>query len=479
MIIDTRSEAEYPKPSDVDVDVVVAGAGIAGTICAWDLAQRGYRVVLLEAGGPQFDAEQQALYEGTVVSNNYPPLDLVRLRQLGGTSNHWSGLCRPFSPIDFKPRPELDLPNWPISLDDLQRYETRAKGALDIEKRPFDTDGPFALSGSGFDNILFPGSPPTRFGPKFAPRIAPLDNLFLYLHSPLVAIERDGEGRVSFIINDGQGRRQRFRGKRHVLALGTIENARMLLASPQQPGNRHGHVGRYFMEHPHLEIGHYIATDRRPLEETRFIEPQEALLRDLSVLNASIRLIPYPARQDSLFRSICRGAESLHHRLAEIIEVCGPQILDGRIELVLEQQPNRESRVTVDHRNSDALGLPRVELDWRFGENEYRSARAIGIAWGVEMALRGIGRMRLAEGFSDELGALPQPIGTGPHQMGTTRMAASDRDGVVDADLKVFDTENLYVAGASVFVRSGHANPTFPLTQLTLRLVDHLDRSLS
>ena len=55
-----------------------------------------------------------------------------------------------------------------------------------------------------------------------------------------------------------------------------------------------------------------------------------------------------------------------------------------------------------------------------------------------------------------------------------TRMAADPADGVVDRDLRVFGTSNLYVAGASVFTTGGHANPTFTAVALALRLGAHL-----
>jgi choline dehydrogenase-like flavoprotein len=62
----------------------------------------------------------------------------------------------------------------------------------------------------------------------------------------------------------------------------------------------------------------------------------------------------------------------------------------------------------------------------------------------------------------------------GNHHMGTTRMSADPRTGVVDADCKVHSLANLYIGGSSVFSTSGHANPTYSITQLALRLGDHL-----
>ena len=57
-------------------------------------------------------------------------------------------------------------------------------------------------------------------------------------------------------------------------------------------------------------------------------------------------------------------------------------------------------------------------------------------------------------------------------------MAADPRFGVVDADCRVYGVENLYVAGSSVFPTGGHANPTFTIVALALRLADHLKLTL-
>ena len=58
--------------------------------------------------------------------------------------------------------------------------------------------------------------------------------------------------------------------------------------------------------------------------------------------------------------------------------------------------------------------------------------------------------------------------------MGTTRMAASPRKGVVNADGRLHAVDNLYVASSSVFPTGGWANPTLTIVALSLRLADHL-----
>ena len=53
-------------------------------------------------------------------------------------------------------------------------------------------------------------------------------------------------------------------------------------------------------------------------------------------------------------------------------------------------------------------------------------------------------------------------------------MGRSASDGVVDSNLKVFGSDNLYVVGACVFPTSSDANVTFTAMALANRLADHL-----
>ena len=63
---------------------------------------------------------------------------------------------------------------------------------------------------------------------------------------------------------------------------------------------------------------------------------------------------------------------------------------------------------------------------------------------------------------------------TGQHPSGSTRMAKKKEDGVVNENLKVFDAENIYVLGSSVFPTVGYANPTLTIVALAFRLSEHL-----
>ncbi len=76
--------------------------------------------------------------------------------------------------------------------------------------------------------------------------------------------------------------------------------------------------------------------------------------------------------------------------------------------------------------------------------------------------------------------ALPEAIRNmsrdGIHQCGTTRIAGSPASGVVDQNLLLWGTTNVFVCSSSVFPTSGQANPTFMLGAFAVRLSQHLSK---
>jgi choline dehydrogenase-like flavoprotein len=99
---------------------------------------------------------------------------------------------------------------------------------------------------------------------------------------------------------------------------------------------------------------------------------------------------------------------------------------------------------------------------------------------GAEVERLGIGRLEPSAWLADD--SLEWPVDRsvsnhyigGYHHMGTTRMSADPKRGVVNSDCRVHGYENLYVAGSSVFPTGGWANPNLTILALTHRLAAHL-----
>ncbi|KAL8711186.1 MAG: hypothetical protein Q9220_004331 [cf. Caloplaca sp. 1 TL-2023] len=136
----------------------------------------------------------------------------------------------------------------------------------------------------------------------------------------------------------------------------------------------------------------------------------------------------YPDPVDGRLRiQYTPSAFDRRHALETVLGMCKIMYVMGAEEIWLSQ-----SSVPFFQRSTDA--------DDELGVNDPRFQ-----SWLAEIRKKG----------------LPQPeTGWGSaHQMGTCRMAASEKKGVVDPTGKVWGTEGLYVADASVFPSASGVNP--------------------
>jgi choline dehydrogenase-like flavoprotein len=476
-------------------DLCIVGAGAAGLTIAQSLAGSSQQVILLESGGLKPDRETQTLYTGRVQGSGQAPLHASRLRFFGGTTNHWEGICGTLDAIDFETRPWVPDSGWPITRETLDPFYRRAQKLCELGPYDYgrDTWGryaetPQAFAAAGAEVALTQHSPPTRFGERYRSAIQRAHNVQALLHANvLTLVTGENLGRVERVdVATLDGRRFSVAARRFVVACGAVENARLLLlsnaAQPEGLGNLHDRVGRYFLDHPRLRpagVVHWANTGARRLAEAiRKNDVKATLAVHLGVaIQERERLL-----QTGFFTSASRGlaeTQDLDDRDAAILTWL--QRLAGDDDpaslsicwLRSEQAPRPESRVRLG-KETDTLGQRRVVLEWRLGELDRHTHETAARLYAEIFTRAGAGRVRLAPDVLETPADPWQRVTSDWHQMGTTRMAANERAGVVDRDCRVFGVENLYLAGSSVFPTGGWMNPTLTLVALALRLADHL-----
>jgi choline dehydrogenase-like flavoprotein len=148
---------------------------------------------------------------------------------------------------------------------------------------------------------------------------------------------------------------------------------------------------------------------------------------------------------------------------------------DGRYALhyIAEQAPNGQSRLTLSDRK-DALGLPFLDIDLRYAETDAQSVLQAHTLLDRSLRQAGLGHLDYRDPPDARIGRILQQATDGYHQIGTTRMALTPEDGVVDVTCRVHGVDNLYLSSSSVFPSSGQANPTFAAVALALRLAAHI-----
>lgn len=146
------------------------------------------------------------------------------------------------------------------------------------------------------------------------------------------------------------------------------------------------------------------------------------------------------------------------------------------LEIHGEQYPNPNSRVTLLD-EKDALGMPKVNIDWQYLPEDIESVRRTLNVFAEEFNKSGIGTFEFDSQRLEE--DLTRYGAYGGHHIGTTRMGSDPQSSVVDANCKVHHVDNLYIASSAVFPTSGQANPTLTIVALSLRLADHLAQKLN
>lgn len=143
----------------LNAHVVIVGAGVAGMLVAYRLAQAGARVLVLEAGPTITRNEAVTNYRNAVAKTPESPypdtfyaprptvLDLEGYyvqagpvffkstyeRRVGGTTWHWLGTSLRHLPNDFQTRSLYGVgEDWPITYDDLEPWYSAAEHELGV-----------------------------------------------------------------------------------------------------------------------------------------------------------------------------------------------------------------------------------------------------------------------------------------------------------------------------------------------------------
>ncbi len=376
---------------------------------------------------------------------------------------------------------------------------------------------------------------PTDFAARYRTRLAAAGNIRVVLHANATGIATADGGRTAAFVQTRApgGRCLDVRARHIVLAAGGLEIPRLLLASrsPDHPagiGNAHDAVGRYYMCHlagtlgrlrPLTAVDHgYALSEEGVYCRRRFaIRPAaQARLRTgnmvarlhhprigdpahrsgaLSALRLAAPLITPeyatrlqdgPASAAVMARHAVNIAATPLHTAGFLLHWLRRRTLAARkfpsiivrppggtysLDIHAEQFPNPDSRVTLAG-SRDALGVPRLRVDWRHLPSDIVTVRRGLHALSADLSSSGTARLAWNDDALEE--HLLRDGAYGGHHIGTARMSADPRRGVVDADCRVHGLANLWIAGSAVFPTSGQANPTLTIVGLALRLACRL-----
>lgn len=516
-----HAEVEEVERISVPGRIVVIGAGAVGTYAAAQLAARGKQVVLLEAGEPRLGSFDAASYAS--IGRPHAGIRIGRSRSLGGTTNLWGGQLVEFQPIDFNGRDWLAGSKWPVSYDEIAPYYNPTYLNLGIPEQFISDEAvwrgissPKPNLGSEFEVFFTRWMSTPNFAELFATQLQSDPNLQLLTDCTATGF-RGEAGRITAVrVTPSNSQSHWIAADNVILAAGAIENVRLLLHAANDPTfaapwRDNQNIGRYFQDHLAGKVGSFDPANKREFFRmfTNVVYSGRKFMPKIRMRNAAQeRQKIYNTQvffafeseisehmvylkqflKAALYNRKLAGAGNVLRNGFGIARYLFPlmwkYVWDHRVfvptaaridmHVQAEHAPVRESRITVDPTALDVYGLPRVVLNWQIGNDEISSLHSFATQIRDTLDTHGIGKLKLDEDLLAANPAFVSKLGDIYHQSGGTIMADSPERGVVDRNLRVFGTDNLYAAGAGTFPTTSNANTTFTAVTFTTRLVDHL-----
>lgn len=473
-----RPSFALPKTMYIDnTDVAIIGSGPAGLSLASRLTQSGIKVIVIESG-PLNGYSERAQKRNKVLDAGYGlpyTLGVATKRMTGGTSNVWGGVCPRLQADDLRCKSKFDYAaDWPITYQELEHYYCKAENFLQVFN-PIKNCSSFTLtdgSASLAQNLRTHGFKDTvaasvtvnshgdfqalRLKHSHLPGLLKNKNFSLFTNVTARSFNVDTSGKVKSVLgNDNEGNVIKINCKTVVICAGAIQSSRLLMLLNNQRtgfsfGADGGHLGANFMDHPAVKMTIFenpskeILSRHEPLPPVKFGQAHIWQWYGHYRKQGVGAYLPF----------VVQNSES--NDLAKV------KIL--KFSILCEQEPLRENRFELSNKETDEFGDPLPKLWYKSSDFDKRTY--LHAITNMKQFMEKSQSLKAAEKIDIHLGR--------HHLMGTTKMALNDKEGVVDKNLKVFGSNNIYVLGGSVFPSGGAANPTLTIVALALRLAKHL-----
>ncbi|ASP22745.1 fructose dehydrogenase large subunit [Antarctobacter heliothermus] len=511
-------------PFDLNDDnvVVIIGTGAGGGVLANELAQKGVSVVALEAGGrylpedyinDEWDSFGQLAWTDPRttsgdwrVAKDFSGLPAWIVKAVGGTTTHWAGASLRFQDHEWKAKTNYgdvqgaNLLDWPIDPREMDDYYTKAEDKLGVTRtggraglpgnnnykvfekgakalgyehvhtgrmaiNSADNDDRMACQQTGF---CFQGC---KWGAKWSsaytdiPRGEATGNLEVRERCHVMRIEHNQQGKVTGVVYvDADGNQQQQKARVVCVAGNSIESPRLLLNSasamfPDGLANSSGQVGRNYMRHV---TGSVYATFDQPvrmwrgttmagiIQDEAINDPSRGFVGGYELETLALGL-PFMAA----FLDPGGWGREFTTALDHYENMAGMWIVG-------EDMPQETNRITLNHAVTDQHGLPVADVHFDDHPNDV-AMRNHAYKQGIAV-YEAVGATRV----------FPTPPYPSTHNLGTNRMSANARDGVVNAHGQTHDIANLFVSDGSQFTSGAAENPTLTIVALAIRQADFI-----
>jgi len=449
--------------------IIIIGSGPAGITIAKKLEENKINSLIIEAGDEEYQEASQEYYKSKVFGDDITDLRYSRLRQLGGTSGHWGGWCKPIE--------KWNIEKWGLNYEEIYKYQEETCKILEI-----NNDFKKSKIDNYFNQIQFEYSK-VRFADKYKDHIKNSKYINLILNSQITHFNGDN-GKIRSVVVMNNKKRYELKSKIFILCSGGIENSRILLWTKEKNKgliNDDLPIGKYWMTHPWIVggVGFLYKSKLKSLIKNNFlihdgplhISTSKNITLEKNILSGAMYM---NAKEDTkIYKEIIKDFLCVAPKYGKKIakSILKKDLKCGNIFMNLEEPAVQSNQILLDPKETDENNIPLTNLYYKKSKKTVESIKTILGELGKTFIKYNLGRIAI----KPEIEEMNNYENLGVHHhLGGTRIGKNKKSSVVDEDLKVHDINNLYVSGSSVFTYAGYANPTFSIVQLSIRLAKNL-----
>jgi hypothetical protein len=440
-------------------DFIIIGSGPASVTLSNELIKKNYSILMIEKGNLKKSRFEKVFYKKLPVKLK------SRTFVLGGTSSTWSGVSSYMTDFEIKSRFNSEFINlWPIKYSELIKYYYKLDKKYGFNygrliKSRNDT-APFEIRKFHFLDK------PVNFRDHIK-----YNKIDIICNCEAMSVDDSTYGgTVNLRVNNYN---LTLTSNKIIICTGGIESIKLVLNSIKDKKLKNVKnkkiIGRYYMDHPKFTLG-YLRYPKINLIKKYFIKNnyyygislKKEIQKKLNVLNSYVRF--ESSKNDYDFKKKLNLYLIFKVIFIKFIKFFYTTNLI-KLKVFCEMSPNFNNKIYLNKNN-------KIQVDYNLSKIDVKTLYLLRDTLYNYFSFfpEKENKVKFSKSF------LKNNIKDASHHMGGLIYSKNKKKFLVNKNLKIAGTKNIFVCSSSVFPTSGSVNPTMTICALAVRLANYLSK---